>query len=153
LTQLLEVGRVAKPHGVRGEVIVELVTDRLERVAPGSVLDTDRGDLVVVASRPHQHRWIVQFEGLADRNAAERLAGVVLRAEPIEDEAALWVHELIGAEVVERDGTARGRVVAVVANPAHDLLELESGALVPMVFVVSNESGVVLIDPPDGLFS
>jgi 16S rRNA processing protein RimM len=152
LTQLLEVGRVAKPHGVRGEVIVELVTDRLERLAPGSVLDTDRGDLLVVASRPHQHRWIVQFEGLADRNEAERLNGLVLRAEPIEDEGAMWVHELIGAEVVERDGTTRGRVVAVVANPAHDLLELESGALVPMVFVVSNDDGVVLIDPPDGLF-
>jgi 16S rRNA processing protein RimM len=152
LSDLLEVGRVAKPHGVRGEVVVVLVTDRLERVAPGSVLATDRGDLVVEASRPHQHRWIVQFAGVHDRTEAERLAGLSLRAEPIEDEDALWVHELIGSEVVERDGTSRGQVVSVMANPAHDLLELASGALVPVVFVVSCEDGRTLIDPPEGLF-
>jgi 16S rRNA processing protein RimM len=149
---LLEVGRIAKPHGVRGEVVVDLVTDRLERLAPGSELATDRGPLVVVAARPHQHRWIVQFEGVDDRVAAERLAGVVLRAEPIDDPDVLWVHELIGATVVERDGTERGEVVAVVPNPAHDLLELASGALVPVVFVVSCEGGRILVDPPEGLF-
>ena len=49
-------------------------------------------------------------------------------------------------------GVTVGRVVAVEANPAHDLLVLDGGALVPMVFVVSTEPGVVLIDPPDGLF-
>lgn len=152
MSELLEVGRVAKPHGLRGEVVVELVTDRLERLAPGSVLDSVRGALVVVASRPHQHRWIVAFEGVHDRSEAERLAGVSLRAESIEDDDALWVHELIGSEVVERDGTPRGRVVSVLANPAHDILELDTGALVPIVFVVSLEDGRTLIDPPAGLF-
>ena len=43
-------------------------------------------------------------------------------------------------------------MTAVEANPAHDLLVLDSGALVPMVFVVEQRDGVVVIDPPDGLF-
>ena len=64
----------------------------------------------------------------------------------------MWVHELIGAEVVEVDGTARGRCVAVIDNPAADLLELASGALVPVVFVIEHGDGRILIDPPPGLF-
>jgi ribosomal 30S subunit maturation factor RimM len=62
------------------------------------------------------------------------------------------VHQLIGSVVRETDGTERGRVVSVVANPAHDQLVLDTGALVPAVFVVSCADGVTVIDPPDGLF-
>ena len=92
------------------------------------------------------------FEGVHDRTDAEALAGRVLRAEAVADPDALWVHELVGSMVRELGGTERGRVVEVQANPAHDLLVLESGALVPAVFVVSCVDGVTLIDPPDGLF-
>jgi 16S rRNA processing protein RimM len=94
----------------------------------------------------------VHFEGVDDRRAAEALARVVLAAEPIDDPDTLWVHQLIGAEVVEVAGTSRGRCVAVIDNPAADLLELESGALVPATFVVSFADGIVTIDPPEGLF-
>jgi 16S rRNA processing protein RimM len=63
------------------------------------------------------------------------------------------VHELVGARVVEQgSGRDRGRVVAVVANPAHDLLELDSGVLVPIVFVRSLEAGTATVDAPEGLF-
>jgi len=59
----------------------------------------------------------------------------------------------VGTEVVEAGtGITRGRVRAVVANPAHDLLELDSGALVPIVFVSSCTGGTTVIDPPPGLF-
>ena len=72
---LLEVGRVVKPHGLGGEVVVELVTNRDERVAPGSVLHTAGGDLEVVGSRPFSAtgvgRWIVTFRGVSDRAASE----------------------------------------------------------------------------------
>jgi 16S rRNA processing protein RimM len=148
----LEVGRVAKAHGLRGEVAVELVTDREERVAPGARLWAGGEVLEIVASRPHQGRWLVTFAGVADRTAAERLAGRPLEAEALDDPEALWVHDLIGTAVVEVDGTQRGTVVSVVANPAHDLLELDSGALVPVVFVRSSERGVTTIEPPPGLF-
>ena len=61
------------------------------------------------------------------------------------------MHELIGAEVRDRAGARIGLVDAVQANPAHDLLVLDTGALVPMVFVVEHEPGVVVVDLPDGL--
>jgi 16S rRNA processing protein RimM len=150
--ELLEIGRVGRPHGVRGEVYVDLLTDREERLAVGSRLVARERSLTVLAARPSNGRWLVRFDGLDDRSDAERLTGVVLLAEPIEDAEALWVHELIGSRVVELDGTDRGRCVSVVANPAHDLLELDSGALVPVTFVVSCADGVTTVDVPTGLF-
>jgi 16S rRNA processing protein RimM len=149
----LEVGRIGRPHGLRGEAMVHLVTDRAERVDVGSELFAEDRDLIVVSSRPHQNGWIVQFDGFSSREAIEPLVGRVLSAESLDDPDALWVHELIGSRVVEqRTGTDRGVVVTVLENPAHDLLELDTGALVPMPFVVSHDAGVVRIDPPDGLF-
>lgn len=153
---LLEVGRIDKPHGVRGDVVVALTTTESIRVAVGAVLTTASGrELVVEASRPHQHRWIVTFAGVRGREGAEEVSGSALYAEPIvdDDPETLWVHELIGSDVVETDGTERGTVVSVHANPASDLLELSSGALVPLRFVTGrDERDRIVIDAPDGLF-
>jgi len=117
---------------------------------------------VIVASRPHQGRWLVRFDGIADRSAAEALRGRLLTAEPLPATApapdggdaadTLWVHELVGARVREVDGTERGTVTAVQANPAHDLLVLDSGALVPVTFVTEHDADTVVVDTPDGLF-
>lgn len=149
---MLEVGVVVKPHGIRGEVVVHPVTNRPEpRFSAGAVLDTDEGPLEVVAGRPHQGRWLVTFAGVHDRNAAEALRGRVLRAEAMEEEGALWVHELVGALVVDTAGREYGPVEAVEANPASDLLVLTGERLVPLVFVVAQEPGRVVIDPPAGL--
>jgi 16S rRNA processing protein RimM len=148
---LLEVGRVAKAHGLRGEVIVALSTNRPERVAVGAILHTDDGPLTVITSRPHQHRHIVHFEGVATREAAEALHGTVLRAEPLDDPDALWVHDLVGSVVVDQHGTDHGPVTAVEVNPASDLLVLEDGGLVPLTFVVEHADGRITVDVPDGL--
>jgi 16S rRNA processing protein RimM len=149
----LEVGRVTRPHGLRGDVVVTLVTDRLERLAPGSVLDADGRSLHVMESRAHQRNHIVTFEEITDRDAAEALQGVTLRAAPIDDPDELWVHELIGARVVTVDGADVGAVESVEANPASDMLVLDNGALVPAAFIVERrEEGTVVIDPPEGLF-
>ena len=64
----------------------------------------------------------------------------------------MWVHDLIGASVVDTDGVVRGTCVSVIANPAHDILELDTGHLVPIIFVTSADDGVITVDPPDGLF-
>ena len=146
-------GFVTKAHGIRGEVIVRLTTDRTERVAPGSVLESKRGTMTVVASRLHQRDWIVLFEGVPDRNAAEELRGLALLAPPLDDPGTLWVHELVGCRVRSADGIDRGEVVALQANPASDLLVLESGALVPLRFVVDGPTdGEIRVDVPDGLW-
>ena len=150
---MLEIGRIVKAHGIRGEVIVDLVTNRPDlRLAPGSVLSSDRGELEVLTSTPHQNRWIVAFRGVEDRNTAETYRDTVLRAEPVEgDDDTLWVHELIGSEVFDLEGRSYGPVEAVEANPASDLLVLSGDRLVPLVFVKTRLPGRVVIDPPAGL--
>ncbi len=151
---MLEVGRIVKPHGIRGEVAVEAVTNVPERrFVAGAVLSTEQGPLEVVAARPHQGRWLVTFAGVEDRNGAESLRGLVLSGEPFEEEGALWVHELVGSEVVDLEGRSYGTVEVVEANPAADLLVLagEPERLVPLTFVVTHEPGRVVIDPPAGL--
>ncbi len=150
--ELLEVGSIGRAHGTSGEVVVRLITDRTERLESGSKLAADVRELVVATSRPHQDRWLVRFEGVETRDQAEELRGWILRAPALRVANTLWVHELIGSTVREVSGTERGVVEAVVANPASDLLELDSGDLVPLTFVVEFVNGVVLIDVPDGLF-
>jgi 16S rRNA processing protein RimM len=143
---------VGRAHGIRGEVAVTLVTDRVERVAPGADLWVGERRLRVEASRPHQGRFLVCFAGVADRSAAEALHGEVLTAEPLEDPDVLWVHDLVGSEVVAAaDGARLGVVEAVEANPASDLLVLDGGGLVPLTFLVRAEAGRLVVDPPAGL--
>jgi 16S rRNA processing protein RimM len=147
----LEVGKVLRPHGLRGEVIVRLMTDRTERLTTGAVLSSSAGDLEVVRATPTRDRWIVSFAGVGDRDGAEALRDVVLRAEAIVDPEALWVHELHGCEVVDVTGRSLGQVTAVEANPASDLLVLEGGGLVPLRFVIEHGPGRLVVEVPDGL--
>lgn len=150
---LLEIGRIGKPHGLRGEVTVVITSDRPERTAPGAVWRLPSGEVTVTSARPHQNRWIVVLQGVTTREAAEALTGSVIEAEAIDDPDAMWVHQLVGAEVVTPDGSKWGPVVAVLANPADDLLELADGTLIPAGFV-TDASGLpdrLVVDPPEGL--
>ena len=150
---LLEVARVGRAHGVRGAVYVTLTTDRTERVATGSRLYDGQQWLVVESAREQpRNKYVVQFAGLEGRTAAERLTGRTLSAEPIEDDGELWVHDIIGSRVIDQGGVDRGECVSVLDNPAHDILELDTGHLVPATFIVSANDGVITIDAPDGLF-
>lgn len=150
---LLEVGRLGRAHGVKGGIVVTLVTDRLERVQPGARLHDGHGWRTVVSARAlPQGKWMVLFDDVPDRTAAEALGGRTLWGEPLEDADALWVHDLIGARVVDQTGVERGICVAVIDNPANDLLELDTGHLVPVTFVVQMAEGVITVDTPDGLF-
>lgn len=114
--------------------------------------------LTVVSARPLPppggrpgSRWLVELSGVHDRPGAEALRGVVLLAPALVDDEALWVHQLVGSAVVDGQGTSLGTVVAVVANPASDLLELADGALVPLRFVTRHSPGRVEVDVPAGL--
>lgn len=149
----LEVGRIIKAHGLKGQVLVDLWSDRVERLDAGSELASERGPLVVIAAAAHQDRFIVTFEGVTTREGAERLRGVVLHAERIEDDDVIWIDDLFGATVVDAEGVERGVVTSVEANPASDLLVLDTGHLVPLTFVtsvVANER--IEVDVPEGLF-
>lgn len=147
---------MVKPHGLGGEVVVELWSNRSERLQPGSVLTVEDGTIEVRSSRPHQGRYLVRLVGVEDRSTAEGLRGQVLRAAPLSDPQALWVHELMGAQVVTLQGRTLGTVEAVEANPAADLLVVQGGVLVPLNFVVEVATGAdgrrqVTVDLPAGL--
>jgi len=150
--ELLVVGRIAKAHGLKGEVVVKLTTNRDERVAKGSQLHTDTGVLVVRASRPKDADFLVSFDGVSSREGADALRGLELRAEALVDPDELWVHELFGKVVVDQLGVERGTVDSVEANPASDLLVLDTGALVPVRFVTEMTDSKVVVDVPEGLF-
>jgi len=128
-------------------------------MAPGSTLRSGDRQLVVSSARRLPARgeertsyWLASFAGICDRTGAEALAGALLQAEAVPGGEGLWVHELIGSEVVGVSGSDHGRVVAVEANPASDLLVLDTGALVPLRFVVEAGPGRLVVDVPEGLF-
>jgi 16S rRNA processing protein RimM len=145
------VGRVGKPHGLRGEVTVEVRTDEPERrYADGSVLrvEAPRGSafshrsLTVRRSRSHQGVLLVTFSELADRTAAEAARGVLLHAdvpadETPEDPEEFYDHQLVGLAAYDVDGGLLGEVTAVVHGAAQDLLTVHTAdgrdALVPFV--------------------
>ena len=94
----------------------------------------------------------MRFEGIEDRTADEALRGVVLTAEADEDDGPA-VRDLVGREVVDTSGTSHGRIAEVQANPAHDLLVLDDGTLVPIVFVVDDtDPARLVVDAPEGIF-
>ncbi|MGH9302914.1 MAG: ribosome maturation factor RimM [Acidimicrobiales bacterium] len=169
--RLLAVGEIVRPHGLAGAVVVRLGTNLPGRLAPGTCLIGRRvqgpltsGDQVapeiataelelrVVSVRSFQHRYLVCFDDVQSREGAEELRGVTLLAPAVADSGSLFVHEVIGCEVVDTSGHPHGPVVSVEANPASDLLVGEQGWLIPARFVVSHEPGLLVVDVPAGLF-
>ncbi|CAN7367722.1 ribosome maturation factor RimM [Mycolicibacterium frederiksbergense] len=169
----LVIGRIAKAHGVTGEVVVDVRTDDPEaRFAPGSVLRgrKPRGgperSFVIDTVREHGGRLLVRLNGIGDRNAADELRGTLFLVEsgdlpPIEDPDEFYDHQLEGLAVRTVAGEVLGTVTEVLHTAAGELLSIKrpDGAelLVPfvsaIVTAVSLAEGTIDIDPPDGLLN
>jgi ribosomal 30S subunit maturation factor RimM len=106
----------------------------------------------IASSKKSTDRWLMYFVGVTDRNVVERLTNSDVYGEPIDDPSVVWVHELIGSVVVDTAGNNLGTCTGVIDNPAHPIMELDNGFLVPTPFIVSNENGRIEIDAPEGLF-
>jgi len=171
MTEVRMVGRVVKPHGIRGELMVDVSTDSAElRFAVGAVLFVTSRDgsvsrtLTVTAARPHSGRLLVYFEGVADRDAAEALRGAVLSANPadlppIDDPDEFYDHQLEGLDAVTVAGAKIGTVREIMHGAGGELLVVDRAeggeALVPFVREIVPEVDLagrrVLVDPPPGL--
>ncbi len=150
--KLLEVARIGKAHGLKGELSVRLISNVSERVESGSVLYLqDERKMVVKSSKQHKQHHLVLFEGVESRTAADALVGELLFGLPINDPEIMWAHELIGSSVLDGDGTTIGEVVAIETNPASDLLVLKGGAMIPLTFVVDQKDRMIQVDIPHGL--
>jgi 16S rRNA processing protein RimM len=166
------VGRIGRPHGVRGLVTVEVRTDDPDlRFAPGSVLLTEpaeRGPLTVVDKRWHSGTLLLQLaapsgEVYGLRETVDALRNTMLlvpvtELPPIEDPDSFYDHQLVGLSVRLPDGSVVGEVTAV-RHEAQDLLVLRRPdapeALIPFVSAivptVDVAGGFVVLDPPEGL--
>lgn len=162
---LLTVGQIVRPHGVRGEVIVEVRTDEPDqRFREGAVLVAGSSRLTVASARPHLGRLIVTFDEVPDRDAAEAVRGQVLEVdsgsiEAPSDPEEFHDHQLVGLEVFDTQGVSLGFIQRVEHAPACDLLvvPLADGrtgyipfvkAIVPTVDLPGKK---VIVDPPGGL--
>jgi len=163
----LQVARIGKPHGIRGEVTVQVLTDAPEdRFVPGTefvVEDAAAGRLTVRSARWNKDILLLGFEEVADRNQAETLRGAKLFIETEEldgdDDEGWYEHELVGLEA--RVGAqVVGKVTALNTMPVQDLLMVTTAdgeeILIPFVEQivpeVNIEEGFILLTPPDGLF-
>jgi 16S rRNA processing protein RimM len=161
------VGRIGRPHGVRGEVTVEVRTDDPDlRFVPGAALLTDpasRGPLTVVGARWHRDILLLTLEGIDSREVAEtyrntELLVPVADLPQLEDPEDFYDHQLVGLTARSTDDTVLGEVAAVRHEGA-DLLVVrrpEGGeVLVPFVTAivptVDLEGGFLVVDPPEGL--
>jgi 16S rRNA processing protein RimM len=159
------VGRIGRPHGLSGEVTVQVRTDFPEqRFAVGAELRTDNGHTLTVETvRPHRGVLLVRFAGITGREAAADLRGGTLSVDTTElpdltDPDEFYDHQLEGLAAVASDGAPLGRVREVVHAPASDLLVVDTArgeVLVPFVQAIVPEvdlaGGRVVLDPPAGL--
>jgi 16S rRNA processing protein RimM len=169
-TSEVVVGRVAKAHGVHGELAVDVRTDEPDRrftrdaVLRAKLRDGTARALTVSAARPHGERLLVRFAEVVSRDVAETLRGALLLVDvaelpPTEDPDEFYDHELEGLAATLTDGTPVGTVLEVVHGPGGDLLvlELDGGreVLVPFARAIVPEvdvaAGRVVLDPPEGL--
>ena len=163
----LVAGRVARVHGLRGEVLVEVRTDDPEeRFAVGAVLRTEpaeRGPLTVAAQRWHSGRLLLRFAEVPDRTVAETLPGVRLVVDVADSSGhddEFYDHELEGLTAVDALGAPVGTVAQVLHHTGQDLLVVRRAAgadvMVPfvaaIVTAVDLAAGRVILDPPPGLF-
>ena len=169
----LTVGRIVRPHGVRGVVLVDVRTDDPEiRFAPGVVLTTTpggAGPLTVEYARGRtvaggRVRLLVAFAEITDRDEADQARGAELSVEAGElaasdDPDEFHDQQLVGLGAIDPDGTPLGEIVRVDHLPAADLLVVRRPngheALVPFVSArvpeVRLATGQVVLTPPDGL--
>ena len=151
----VEVGRVVKPHGLRGEVIVRVASDVVGRLAPGVEVRVAGVATTVATSREHQGRPLVRFAHVPDRNAAELLRGAIVEAAPLDVEEldTYLVSELVGVPVIDGDGASLGTVSALVEMPAvagYDLLEVTITEGRTWLLPAADEL-VEVVDDADGL--
>ncbi|MFC0675585.1 ribosome maturation factor RimM [Brachybacterium hainanense] len=170
-TRDVVVATIGKAHGLRGEVALILRTDQPEvRLARGTVFETGTAQtprpLTIVSTRTQAGRWYARFAEIEGRTAAEEARGtelvlaVDLAEEADEDPDAWYPEDLIGLAVRHVDGTELGTVADLEHYPAQDLLIVRTpaGGRVMLPFVeqlvpeIDLEAGVVLADPPGGLF-
>jgi 16S rRNA processing protein RimM len=128
--EVVTVGRVGRPHGLDGSFVVEDASDVPGRFAVGARLLVGGEAAEVVDAKRAGGRPVIRLDRRPERGAE---LGVLRSELPPPDEDAYYVFQLVGLDVEEEGGRELGRVVAVESPPANDVLELDTGLLLPLV--------------------
>jgi 16S rRNA processing protein RimM len=131
VSEYVTVGRVGRPHGLDGSFFVERASEAPERFSVGATVYVQGKPAEVVASkRGGGGRPVIKLDRPVDRGTELELPRSEL---PPPDEDSYYVFQLVGLEVEEEDGRALGQVTEVIPGVANDVLELDSGLLLPLV--------------------
>ncbi len=154
------VGRVLAPHGLRGEVKVESLTDFPERFAPGNRLWLRGHPATVEASRWQGRTLLLKLDGVDDRETAEGLRGADLQAPAPTalEEGRYYQHEIIGLTVRDSHGAELGRVEEIISTGSNDVYvvrgrrgELLLPAIEDVVVAVDLARGQIVVELMEGL--
>ena len=155
------VGRITAPHGIRGEVKVEPLTDFPQRFEAGSRLWLDGTPYTVERGRWQQRIVILKLRGIDTRSQADTLHGKALlapEATPIEDEGVYYLHDILGARVQDTAGEALGELADVFSTGSNDVYvvrgprgELLLPALDDVVLEVDVKAHRIVVEIPEGL--
>jgi 16S rRNA processing protein RimM len=158
----IEIGGIARAHGIKGEVVVVTHDPDSETLGKVTSIWIDGVEHKIIGARDTQRGWLVALDGIATRNDAERLRGKSVEVDRTAlelDEEDVLLDDLVGCEVRLPDGRAWGTIEAIdISNPHQDLLVIHDGEIERMlplidqfVIDINLEEAVVTVDPPEGL--
>lgn len=161
----LAVGKLRRPHGVRGEMLMDVLTDFPERLAPGVrvLVGEDHKPFVLRSSRRQMEALLVAFQGYDTPETVGSLRNlmVYVRADEIPrlEEGEYYQHELIGMQVVDEDGATVGMITEIIETAAHDIFVVQTvdqrEALIPMtdqfILKIDVQKGEMQVRPIPGL--
>jgi 16S rRNA processing protein RimM len=146
--ELVPVGRVGKPHGLDGSFFVEGASEAAERFAKGATLFVGGEAVCVEGSKQARGRPVIKLDRRVERGATLSIPRADL---PAPEEDAYYVFQLVGLVVEEEGGGELGRVADVHEYPANDVLELDSGVVLPLVEAcirrVDLDGGRIVVSP------
>jgi 16S rRNA processing protein RimM len=167
----LVLGRIVRPHGIQGELRVQIATAYPERIAHMDEVYVGHSPhdpnaaraFAVEGARRHRDYLLVRLKGINDRTEAENYRGLLLmvsltNAVPLEDDE-YYLFQVIGARVVTTEGETLGKVSEVLETGANDVFVVQGGPrgevlipdIKPVIVSIDIEAGVITVDPPEGL--
>ena len=156
----IEIGRIARAHGIRGEVAIVTHDPESELLAGVVTLWIGGAERRVMGARGTHRGWLVQLEGVVTRNDAEALRGQLVEVDRslLElGDGEVLLADLVGCRVVRPDGAPWGTIAAIEGG-MQDLLVIHDGEIERMLPLVDEfvtdidlDNGVVTVDPPEGL--
>jgi 16S rRNA processing protein RimM len=139
--EFLVIGKLGRPHGVDGEIAMEVFTDFPERITPGETFYIESGHqtLKLLSCRPHKHGLLVKFEGFNKREQASKLTNQLIHVRredrPLLEEGEYYHHQLLGLSVIDEENKLLGIIADILSTGAND------------VYIVHSDNGSEILLP------